>query len=204
MTVRTNTNQRYYFRFLLIGLAVIGFGLWSLYDGAIAYPQQRERALAYQKLKEEDRGGTWHDEAQRRGWPTELPGQPKTKVDFIQQYIMAGVASTAGLLLLWVVYRARGRWIEATDVGLETSWGERFDFDQVIAIDKKRWREKGIATIKYQRGKRRKRMVLDNFKYDRDTTNSILHAVEAKAGAEKIIGGPPEAAADDASADDAS
>ncbi len=119
MTVRTNTNQRYYFRFLLIGLAVIGFGLWSLYDGAIAYPQQRERALAYQKLKEEDRGGTWHDEAQRRGWPTELPGQPKTKVDFIQQYIMAGVASTAGLLLLWVVYRARGRWIEATDVGLD-------------------------------------------------------------------------------------
>ena len=200
MTVRTNTNQRYYFRFLLIGLAVIGFGLWSLYDGAIAYPQQRERALAYQKLKEEDRGGTWHDEAQRRGWPTELPGQPKTRVDFITQYIMAGVASTAGLLLLWIVYQARGRWIEASDVGLETSWGERFDFDQVIAIDKKRWREKGIARIKYQRDKRRKRMVLDNYKYDRDTTNSILHAVEAKAGAEKIIGGSPEAAADDASA----
>ena len=192
MTLRANIDRRFYLKFLLIGVAIIGFALWSLYDGAVKYPNQRSRALEFQKLDEEGRSAEWQEFARGRGWPTDPPGEPKTEVDFGMQFIMAAGAGTVGLVLLIVVWRSRGRWIEASESGLKSSWGQSVDFDCVVSINKKKWREKGIAKIKYEDGKRRKSFVLDNYKYDRQATTMILYELESKSGTDKIVGGPPE------------
>jgi len=192
MTIRTTTDSRYYARFLLIGFAAFAFALWSLYDGAIKYPRQREQALAFQKLAADDRGGEWFEYARQRGWPTDPPGEPKTDADIVMQYILVAVSATVGLLLLIVVLRSRGRWIELNESGLEASWGQRVDVDRIVSVNKKRWRDKGIAKIKYEHGRWTRRFVLDNYKYDRQTTDMILYELEAKIGTDKIVGGLPE------------
>lgn len=191
-TLRADVDGRFYLRFLLIGVAAIGFALWSLYDGVIKYPNQRERALAYLKLVEEDRQTEWKEVAREQGWPTRRPGKLRTSADIMFQYMMASVAGTVGLGFLVVVLRAHGRWIEATPSGIRTSWGQQCDFDRVLTLNKKRWREKGIAKITYQEGNRKRRLILDNYKYDRYVTNEILHDLESRIGEEKIVGGPPE------------
>jgi len=211
MTIRAKSDPRFYLRFLLIGAVAIGFSLLCVYDGAIRYPKQREPALAYQeleeRLKEEGRldqlSQEWiqvvkqHNEnsdSAQDNWPTD---KPKDEVDIQLQYVMAGVTGTIGLWMLLVVWRARGRWIEASGAGLTSSWGQRVDYARIVSLDKRQWRKKGIAKINYEDGNRKRRLVLDDYKYNRQATDTILRDLEAKIGVDKIIGGPPEQPPDD-------
>jgi hypothetical protein len=199
MAIRSNSDRRYYRRFLIIGTLALGWAVYCLYDGFIGYPNQRERALAYLRLEEEYRGrdpaellDAWHKYAQERDWPTTHPGEPKSQGDIYMQFVMAAVTGAIGLWLLSGVWRTRGDWIEQTDSGLTSSWGQTLDYDQVLAIDKRKWRNKGIAKIRYQEGNRKRRFVLDNFKFQRDSTDRILYDLESHVGHDKIINGPPE------------
>lgn len=192
MPIRSTSDRRYYRRFLLMGLGALGFALWSLYDGAINYPNQRERGLAYETLETENRANDWNAYATERGWPTTYPGEPKSDVDIGMQYAMAALAGTIGLWLLFGVWRTRGQWIESTDSGITTSWGQSLNFDQVTSVDKFRWSKKGIAKIYYQDGGRKKKFVLDDFKFERRTADQILYELEQQIDPEIITGGPLE------------
>jgi hypothetical protein len=50
MAIRAENDPKFSRRFLYMGIAAIGFSLWSLYDGTIAYPHNQERAVAFEKL----------------------------------------------------------------------------------------------------------------------------------------------------------
>ena len=191
-TVRANVDSGFYTRFKLISAVAFGFALWSLYDGAVTYPAQRERALAYLDLPEDGRSQAWKEIAVEHGWPTQQPGEPKTTGNIVMQYFMAVVAGTASLVLLVTVLRARGRWVESNESGMTSSWGQSFAFDQVVSLDKRLWQDKGIAKIKYAQGKRKKRFVLDNYKFNRHALDTIIYDLESKIGTDKIVGGPPE------------
>jgi hypothetical protein len=195
-TIRANSDPRYYLRFLLMGIVALGFCLWSLYDGLKGYPDQQERALAFEKLEDDGREDEWEALALEKGWPTGAPGEPKGAEEFDadvkMQFVMAVLAGTVAVPLLIVPLRSRGRWIEASETGLASSWGQRADYDSVIALDKKLWRKKGIAKVRYQDGRRKRRFVLDNYKFQRDATDYILYELESRIDPEKIVGGPPE------------
>jgi hypothetical protein len=183
-----------------MGIAAIGFALWSLYDGAIKYPKQRERALAYLALEEEFQGGDpvafrdrWHELAGQNGWPTSYPGEPKTQGDIYLQYFMAAVAGAVGLWLLWGVWRARGTWIESTESGITSSWDQSLNYDKIVSVDKRKWRSKGIAKVTYTDNGRKRRFIVDDYKFDRHPTGQILRELEARIDPAMITGGPPEA-----------
>jgi hypothetical protein len=198
--IRSDSDPRYYRRFLIIGLAALAFAGWFFYDGAIKWPQERERILAHDKLAEEVKGEDprvfqerWRAITKERSWPISVPqGEAKSDGEILGQFVLGSLAALVGLWLLWGVWRARGQWIEQTENGLTTSWGQNLNYDQVLAIDKRKWRNKGIAKIRYQDGGRKRRFVLDNFKFDRDTTDRILFDLESRVGHDKIINGPPE------------
>ena len=166
--------------------------LWFVYDGAVTYPRQRERALAYQELKENDKLDQWEGIATKRGWPLEDPGEAKDKIDFYTQFILSAVVAPPGLLFLFFFLRSRGRWIELNDTGLRTSWGRQLEFGQIVTLDKKKWRSKGIAKITYQQNGRKRKLVLDDWKYDADVTKEILLEVELQIDIDQIVGGAPE------------
>lgn len=184
-----------------MGIVAIGFALWSLYDGVFKYPQQRERALALQKLMEEKRLAEWDAYARERGWPTTDPGEPKSEGDIMMQFVMAAAAGAVGAWLLLGVWLARGRWMESTETGIVTSWGQKLNFDQVAAVDKRRWRSKGIAKVTYRDNGRGRRLIIDDYKFDRHPTGQILRELEAQIDPSLITGGPPEGADEAAESD---
>ncbi len=59
-------------------------------------------------------------------------------------------------------------------------------------LNKRRWRDKGIAKIFYRDSARKRRFVLDDLKFMRIPTDAILLELEQRIGIEKIAGGPPE------------
>jgi hypothetical protein len=197
MTIRAERDSRFYFRFLMIGLGALAFGLYCVYDGAIGYPGKQERALAYQKYvlddKDEDQ---WNAYAAERGWSNAYPGEPKEaekhEVDVQMQFWMAGACGLIAFFPLWSVWRSRGRWIELNKVGLTSSWGQSVAADQVVSLDKTKWRSKGIAVVKYNDGTRTRKFVIDDFKFKREATDKILAELEPRIGLDKITGGPPE------------
>ena len=192
-TIHADSDPKYYLRFLFMGVVLVGFALWSLYDGLVAYPAQRERALVYEQMRDEGRAGEWAAYAEQQGWPPGLPGEPKTDADIKVQFIQAAVVTLIAVPLLLIPIRSRGRWIQADDRGISTSWGERIDFDRVVALDKKKWHKKGIAKVRYQdAGGRNRTFILDDYKFRRDPTDLILYQLESQIGPEKITGGPPE------------
>ena len=71
------------------------------------------------------------------------------------------------MFLISIPLRARGRWIEASDAGITSSWGESFQFDEVELVNKRKWRSKGIAKVTYVANNRRRSFVVDDYKFDR-------------------------------------
>ena len=138
----------------------------------------------------------WEAFATERGWSTSIPEESKTEEDFktsiVMQYSMFIVAGLIGMWLISIPLRARGRWIESTDGGITSSWGQSFNFDQVENVEKRQWRSKGIARVTYADSGRRRRFVIDDYKFDRHKTDAILYELEQHIDPELITGGPPD------------
>lgn len=196
MTIRALRDGRFYLRFLIIGLAAFGFAGWALYDGFIGYPHAQERALVFEKLIEEKRGDEWDAEATKRGWSTTPPAASKPEeefeVDVKMQFWMAGLAAIVGFFPLLSVFRSRGRWIEFSKNTLTSSWGQTVNMDQVTGLEKRQWRNKGIAKLRYNDNGRTKTFVIDDFKFKREPTDKILAEIEKHISHDMITGGPPE------------
>jgi hypothetical protein len=190
---------------MILGIAALGFAVFCLYDGTIRYPARQERALAFKKLWDEGRADDWNAYASERGWRTSFPGEPKTKEDYngsiMMQYFMAAVTGAVGVWLLAGVWRARGTWIESTDSGITASWGQSVDYEQVLSVDKRKWRSKGITKVTYSQNGRKRRFIIDDYKFDRHPTGQVLRDLESKIDPALIMGGPPEAVADEIDSD---
>jgi hypothetical protein len=206
MRIRAENDPRYTRRFLIMGVCALAFGLYCLYDGLVGYPARRVQGFAefkddfkthfadsrHQNMSLEQFEVTAED-AQREDWEhyihdRDIPSGP----DVMMQFIMTAACAGIGLYLISLPLRARGRWIEASDAGITSSWGQSFAFDQVEEVDKRKWRKKGIADIKYVANNRRNTFVIDDYKFDRYPTDAILFELEQRIDPGRITNGPPE------------
>jgi hypothetical protein len=196
MPLRSDNDPRFSRRFLFMGIAAIGFCLWSLYDGTIGYPREQQRALAWEKDFADKPTEEWITFAEEQGWSTALPKQSKTEEEYntsiMGQYAMAIVSGLIGLWLISIPLRARGRWIESTDDGIASSWGQSFKFDDVVNLEKRQWRSKGIAKVTYLDNGQKRRFVIDDYKFDRYKTDAILYELEQRIDPAIVTGGPLE------------
>jgi hypothetical protein len=196
MPLRADNDPKFSRRFLFMGIAAIGFALWCVYDGFVKYPREQERALKWEADFENRPTEEWIAFAEEQGWSTALPKKSKTeeeyKLSLVQQKVMAGVAGLIGLYLISIPLRARGRWIESTQDGITSSWGQSFKFDDVVNLEKRQWKSKGIAKVTYLEDGRKRRFVIDDYKFDRYKTDEILYELEQRIDPEKITGGPPD------------
>ena len=99
MTIRADVNMGFYMRFVLIGLAAFGFGLWSVYDGFVKFPNQIIRAHKYHELKqEEDFETKWVEYAREQNW------------------LLVAFAVAILILQLWIILEALAAWPRAKGV----------------------------------------------------------------------------------------
>jgi hypothetical protein len=160
---------------------------WEPYD-------RGEPARMFQELKGAGREDEWLRIVEEHGWKARNPGEPKSEAAIAGQFYMLAICGVVGMLVLLNVLRSIGRWVEMDDSGLRSSRGQEFKFNQVAKIDKKKWDNKGIAKIHYQENGRTKVFTLDDFIYDRSTTDDILRELEGRVGTDKIVNGKPEPA----------
>ena len=193
MLQKANIHKRYRSRLVMITLVCLGIGLWFFYDGAITYPKQHEAAAKYREMKEAGKANEWKDVATEKGWDVKHPEKLKTKADSTAQLILAATLAIPVLLCPFFYFLTRGRWIEMDDDGFRTSWGQKLLFEEIFSLGKKKWESKGIAIVRYkQNGERKRRLVLDDWKFDTDETRAMVREIEAKAGVGIIVGAPPE------------
>ena len=111
-----------------------------------------------------------YEDNKDRGWDREKPDNTAHTVEGYMRFnygiILAGLALMSFFLLKY--FRTKGSWMEASENGIQTSWGTSLEFDKISKINKKRWEAKGIAKVAYtdEDGKQRT-MVFDDFKYER-------------------------------------
>ena len=198
MSIKADTNPRFFWRFALIGVVLLGWTGLCVKDALYSYPRKREAALAeYRDLRESDELDKWPKVAAENDWkelPPDVPdGEHKLgteyQADIVEQYLMTAVCTPLGLWALMIFLRSRGRWMEADQDGIRSSWGTQLAFEQIETLDKKKWKDKGIAKIKYDDAGRRRRFVLDDCKFDRGATEAILRLVEANIDEDRIVNG---------------
>ena len=201
MEIRAESDSKFMLRFLLIAVMLLGYALWSLYDGFVAYPKEMKRAEAFYSAEmmamgETDRAERWQVIAQENDWKRSKPKKPDEVQGLIYwQYGMAFMCTLIGVPMLIKYLRSRGAWIGATDQGLQSSGGETVPFDAITQVDKTRWAKKGIARVHYNQDGSDKVFVLDDFKFLRDPMGNIMQLLEQKIDASLVTGGPLESEA---------
>jgi hypothetical protein len=206
MHIRADNDPRYSRKFLIMGLIALGFAVYCLYDGLVGYPSRRVVGFDefktdfktifadQQKTQTLEQFEAEADEKQRHEWETyiESRGIPSGPA-VVTQFIMAAGSALIGLFLLSIPLRARGKWIEINDEGVVSSWGTGFYFDQVEGLNKRRWKNKGIAKVTYLDGNNSKRLfVIDDYKFERWSTDAIMYVLEQHVDPARIANGPPE------------
>jgi hypothetical protein len=173
--------------------------LWFAFDGFIGYPREKSRSAAYEQLEREvtepkERLTRWRELAKSNGWSVDTPKEKANSFDnkIFGQYVFGGICLFVSLVPLYFYLTSKGRWVESTDEGLTTSWGQTVKFSDVVQLNKSRWTNKGIAKAYYKEGDQKKCFVFDDFKYERKPLGEILKQLEAVLKAEQIVGGTPE------------
>jgi len=199
MAIRSEISPKHLLRLGIVGLFCLGAAGWFLYDGLVTYPNQRERALKFIEFSEEhsdmdelERLNEWNKLAEEQGWPTGNPGEPFKEYDINGQFIWAGVAGFVGLIFFVRFLLNWGCWVESDDEGLRASGGKELKFAQINRLNKKKWQSKGIAYVHYETNGKNKKLLLDDYIYDRDSMRDIMRKVEDNIDHAKIVNGKPE------------
>jgi hypothetical protein len=184
MSIKANISSGYRWRPGFFAIISLLFGVWFCYDGFVAWPRDKAIFEAYEQFTSEDRLSEWPAYAAEQGWPTDQdnPGKAHSELDLIVQRVISFILLLVGIAYLVGWGRTFGRWIALDDGELVTSWGVRVPLDQVTAMQLDRWQSKGIAVVQYQANGSTGRLVLDDWKYDREPTEQIVAAVREQLG----------------------
>jgi len=203
MNLRATPESKFLLKYLVIGLGCLGFAIYSFYDGVFAYPARIPRAKAWEELSaqgldEQDLVKQWKVVAKEKGWSSKRPTSDES-VEAIEnliiyQYIFMAIGLGIGLpCLIWYL-RSRNSWIESTEDGLRSSTGAELKLSQIQKFDKKKWEKKGIGVLHYNAADgSSQKFIIDDLKYNRQTTDEIVRWIESKIPAEMIVNGKPEA-----------
>lgn len=156
---------------------LLGFACWFLTDGYMIWPKEGERYEAYAEIRDRMlESGEAEDEESlelRVAWQKYAreadvsPKVPKERTaEAIQEqrvigWFLIGVSLLFGGWMAWnhrLSIRAEGE----TVIGAS---GQRVALDSIIATDRKKWKNKGIAYAIYEENGKKRRLCLDDHKF---------------------------------------
>lgn len=184
MQVHARISKEWRRRMLFMFAMLFGCALWFLTDGYIIWPNEAERYEDYAEIRNKmlESGKAENEESLelRVAWKNYAREAdvsekiPKERTDeAIQEqrvigYFLVGISLVFGAWVAWnhrLSIRAEGD----TVIGAS---GQRVELESIIATDRKKWKNKGIAYAIYEEDSKEKRLCLDDHKF---------------AGAEKIL-----------------
>ena len=152
-------SRSYRLKWCIMGLVLVAYGGWSIYDGFVRYPRENEEA--------------------RREGRDKVP-HPGLDVPF-NQVIGLALPPFGLAVIIWALHNSRGQY-RLVGSTLHVPGHPPVNMEDIRAIDKTRWDRKGIAVIEYDRpgGAGTGRLSLDDYVYEREPTDAILERIEAR------------------------
>lgn len=165
-------------RYIMVAL-LVGWGLWSIYDGYVKYPNDNNAEIRKAEEKKEPK-------------PERLP---HTDTDIFLNKLIGWVLPPVGLIVLaMALYNSRGEYRLRGQI-LNVPGHPPVPFDSIRSIDKTDWDKKGIAYVHYETANGTKgKLRLDDFIYERTPTDEIFKRLEAYAGTGEAASGEPASA----------
>lgn len=201
MQITARMSKTYMWRLALFAGIFLAYASWSAYDGFVAYPKINRIANYFEeyKLQHADWRDSWPVYAKANGYPA-LPDQAKGAFSMYAQYVQLGITLPIGLAALFAYIRGYKRFVGADEKGLVTDAGQRAEFADIVGLNKDRWKTKGIAVVSYKADGIERKLVIDDWKYDREPTMQLLRLVESHLRDEQVTGDIKESAKDAAAA----
>ena len=177
MEVVAGISKEWRRRMLFMLFMIFGIAAWFLYDGFILWPDEAERHAEYTEILDGlieagdavDEESTsvrlaWERHAREQGYRRNIP---KERTDgAIREQRVIGWTLMVGALFYaaWIAWNHTRKVTAQGEIVIGAS-GERVELDSITAIDRKKWKNKGIAYAIYEDGGKRRRLCLDEHKF---------------------------------------
>ena len=177
MEVVARISKEWRRRMLFMFFMIFGVAAWFLYDGYILWPDEAQRHVEYLEIKDTlietgdavDKKSTsvrlaWERHAREMDYRRNIPKERMD--DDIREQRVIGWAMIIGALLygVWIAWN-HTRQVSAEGGIVIGASGERVDINSITAIDRKKWKDKGIAYGIYEEGGKQRRLCLDEHKF---------------------------------------
>jgi hypothetical protein len=157
-------------RYLMV-VMLLGYGIYSLYDGFIHYPRDNQAFIDKEKAAAAAKGQN-PDKVNKDTVPLPHPG---LDVPFNQVFGII-LPPLSLIVLVHVLRKSRGE-IRFDGKTLSAPGHPPVPVENISAIDQRLWERKGIAYIDYDLGERKGRIMLDDFIYEREPIDGMYKAI---------------------------
>jgi hypothetical protein len=167
-------------RYLIVAM-LLGWGVWSIYDGFYKWPRDNRRydEIA-SKMAEAQKAGRGDEQSKLAA---ELKNYKKhTDLDVNLNRLFGIVFPPLGIAMLaWSLYNSRGEIRLTTGDVLHAPGHPPVPLDNLSELERKLWDRKGIAFVKYEvPGSPPAQIRLDDFVYERKPIDAIYDRIVAK------------------------
>ena len=177
MEVVARISKEWRRRMLFMFFMIFGIAAWFLYDGYILWPDEAQRHVEYLEIKDTlieagdavDEESTsvrlaWERHAREMDYRRNIPKE-RMDDDIREQRVIGWVMIIGALLYgVWIAWNHTRQVSAEGDIVIGAS-GERVDINSIKAIDRKKWKDKGIAYGIYEEGGKQRRLCLDEHKF---------------------------------------
>lgn len=162
---------------LFMFFMIFGIAAWFLTDGYHYWPNEAARYADYVVIKDRmlESGEiadeespelriAWQKQAREAGYSSKVPKE-RTDAAIREQRVIGWTMMVGALgFLAWIAWNHRLT-VEAHGEMIKGASGQQVALDAIIATDRKKWKNKGIAYAIYEEGGRQRRLCLDDHKF---------------------------------------
>ena len=177
MEVNARISTEWRKRMLFMFFMIFGIAAWFLSDGYYFWPNEDKRFDEYTEIldglveagKAEDAESSsvqiaWQRHAREQGYKSKVPKE-RTDSAIGEQRVIGWVMMGGSLVFLaWIGWN-HTRSVRAEGEIVIGASGERVELDSIVATDRKKWKNKGIAYAIYEVAGKQKRLCLDDHKF---------------------------------------
>jgi hypothetical protein len=175
--VNARISKEWRRRMLFMFAMIFGIAAWFLTDGYIIWPNEAERYEAYSELRDElietgeivdeespEMRIAWQKYARQADITAKVPKE-RTDAAIKEQVVIGWTLTLISLsFAAWIAWNHKLSIRTEGDTVIGAS-GQRVEIDSIVGMDRKKWKNKGIAYAIYKDGEKEKRLCLDEHKF---------------------------------------
>jgi len=177
MEIEARISKEWRRRMLFLFFMIFGMGVWFLSDGYLVWPKEGSRYQEFSEISErmiesgeatdaesEKVRMAWRRHAEEAEYPSKIPKE-RTESSINEQRVIGWVITVIAILFAaWVAWNHK-RSVRAEGEIVIGASGERVSLDDIVEVDRKKCKDKGIAYGIYLVKGKRCRLTLDDHKF---------------------------------------